>query len=549
MKKKNFTVFAIFLALSFVLRLPSFFQSVIDWDESLYVLMGHSLANGKLPYIEVWDHKPPGMAVLFYLAFTLFGDSIVSIRILSCLAIALTCYFLYRLGTVIGKNNEMMGWVAGLLYAVFSLTNSGLAAKPEIFYLPFVSLAFYLLFSAKGYPDRLADSHSLRFFGIGLAMGTGLQIKQVVIFDFAAILIIVALSFYFQEKDWRKLVTSKKLLLSGTWLIYGLVAPLAVAAFTYLISGNFDDYIYANFTANAIRSTDALSVNNFAKAVLVQSIQYFLFWACLFYTGLDFSGSKSIDSDERKLVIYLTIWFSMSCLGVLYTRNFWAAYFLQLLPSLCLIGAQTIVGFTNPEKRGQRQRLALIPIITGLLIGCYFPLRSVHKSVHNIYFASLKKIPNWGDPPAAVAAYLKERGVRGNYIYVVNYEPVIYYLTGANMPTKYVFPPHLLDPHLAKVAGVNTFQEMNNILGKKPLYIIKKGERAAESRQAVYTGFEFYLKYLIESNIAKLAKQKAKTEARPQHQKVSRSELDTHLKEFYVLETSISGIELYRRKD
>jgi len=41
------------------LRISTFFQSVIDWDESVYLLMSKSILDGNLPYIQVWDHKPP----------------------------------------------------------------------------------------------------------------------------------------------------------------------------------------------------------------------------------------------------------------------------------------------------------------------------------------------------------------------------------------------------------------------------------------------------------------------------------------------------------
>lgn len=551
MKKQELKVFTLFLTLSLVLRFPSFFESIIDWDESLYILMGRSLANGHLPYIEVWDHKPVGMSVLFALAFILLGNSIFSIRLLSCIAVAVTCYFLYRLGRIVGNNNEIVGLFSGIIYAILSLTNNGLAAKPEIFYLPFVTIGFYLLLSTKSYPEQLLKFNSLRLFLAGLSMGFALQVKQVVIFDFIAVLLIATINIYQESTSKRFLFVLQKIFRCYILLITGLVLPFLLALFYYSLNGYFNEYIYANFTANVIRSTDALSLNNLAKALLVQPIQYFLLWSCLGLTIYSLLFSKAIEPQAKKNLYFLLIWFLMSCVGVIYTKNFWSPYFLQLLPSLCLVSACTASRIVYQEKGRQttRHRLALATLFIGLLISFYFAFRAVKKSTEIIYYHYIKGIKYWGDPPGEVADYLRTKVPEGAYIYVVDYEPIIYFLVRAKVPTKYVFPPHMFDGHLAKVAGVNPFQEVKSIIQKKPLYIIKREASIPDARQAVYTGLELYLKGVIETTIDKLTRQiPVKTEPIPQHSDALYTEIEQYLKKYYVFETKINGVKLYKLK-
>src|SRR5262249_52048132 len=64
-RRKDFAVFFLILCSALLIRLPFFFPAVIDWDESTYIIMGQSILDGNLPYIEQWEDKPP-LAYLFY---------------------------------------------------------------------------------------------------------------------------------------------------------------------------------------------------------------------------------------------------------------------------------------------------------------------------------------------------------------------------------------------------------------------------------------------------------------------------------------------------
>ena len=70
MKRRDWLILVGFLALTLVLRFSAFFETVIDWDETNFLLMGRDLLRGYAPYTTVYDHSPIGATLLFALAQT-----------------------------------------------------------------------------------------------------------------------------------------------------------------------------------------------------------------------------------------------------------------------------------------------------------------------------------------------------------------------------------------------------------------------------------------------------------------------------------------------
>ncbi|HCD98775.1 MAG TPA: hypothetical protein DEQ63_05800, partial [Flavobacteriaceae bacterium] len=54
-KSKAFLVFLALFIVAFAIRFPFFFRDYIDKDESTFILMGQSWADGYLPYLTLWD--------------------------------------------------------------------------------------------------------------------------------------------------------------------------------------------------------------------------------------------------------------------------------------------------------------------------------------------------------------------------------------------------------------------------------------------------------------------------------------------------------------
>ncbi|MDE5103882.1 MAG: glycosyltransferase family 39 protein, partial [Trichodesmium sp. St19_bin2] len=315
---------------------------MLDKDESIYILGADSLLNGNLPYTEIWDNKPPGIFILFSLAMLIFDRSIVSIRIISILATTFTSYFLYRIGATIDqKQGEKIGLLAGVLYAIFSLHNDGAAANAEIFFAPFVTVGFLLLF-------RNRQLSNIKVFMIGLIFGIGMQIKYLVMMDTLAL---VLLGTWFRKE--RKIKEKEKegliKILNSTLKFYiifgiGLILPAIFIAFIYQFYGYFDEYIYATLSANSkyVAMLD-FSFSDLLSRLRKQVLGNILLWLCLFWSPIYFFVFARGKFKQERNLIYLFLWFSCAFLAVLLSKRFYNHYFLQLLPPLCLISGYIII--------------------------------------------------------------------------------------------------------------------------------------------------------------------------------------------------------------
>lgn len=106
-------IFLLFFAL--FLRLPFFFKYSFNWDENTFVLMGQSILDGNLPYIELWDNKPPLAFAPFAFFIWLFGKSIVGIRLGATIIVAVTGFITFRVG------KRLWGKQVGLLASGLSV--------------------------------------------------------------------------------------------------------------------------------------------------------------------------------------------------------------------------------------------------------------------------------------------------------------------------------------------------------------------------------------------------------------------------------------------
>ncbi|MCL2927815.1 MAG: glycosyltransferase family 39 protein [Trichodesmium sp. MAG_R01] len=506
---------------------------MLDKDESIYILGADSLLNGNLPYTEIWDNKPPGIFILFSLAMLIFDRSIVSIRIISILATTFTSYFLYRIGATIDqKQGEKIGLLAGVLYAIFSLHNDGAAANAEIFFAPFVTVGFLLLF-------RNRQLSNIKVFMIGLIFGIGMQIKYLVMMDTLAL---VLLGTWFRKE--RKIKEKEKegliKILNSTLKFYiifgiGLILPAIFIAFIYQFYGYFDEYIYATLSANSkyVAMLD-FSWSDLVSRLRKQVLGNILLWLCLFWSPIYFVVFARGKFKQERNLIYLFLWFSCAFLAVLLSKRFYNHYFLQLLPPLCLISGYIIIKSVYlPQTLGnehhygeaikmkktsnQAQKNALINYQLYVIIRPYlanivlffvliYPFaqagyNKLSKNWEFIYYRYIQKIDTWDDREALIAKYLRQRIKSNDYIYVVNYEPIIYYLVPTKVPTKYAFPSHLTAMH--QILPTNYLQELDNIMAKNPSYILlaEKDNISPEYRNALnqYLEASFFLETTIKN--------------------------------------------------
>jgi hypothetical protein len=97
-----------------------------------------------------------------------------------------------------------------------------------------------------------------------------------------------------------------------------------------------------------------------------------------------------------------------------------------------------------------------------------------------------KLSPGWlnigkSDVPRQVAALIRGDKQPDSTVWVVNSEPVIYFLAGVASPTRFPFPPHLVGEQ-SGFAHNDPAAEVARILGAHPRYLVVDEARWGEVR-------------------------------------------------------------------
>ena len=127
------------------------FDLPLETDEANYAYIGGRLLAGDRLYVDVWDHQPPGVFMLFAGAIALFGDSASVFRWLATAFSAATLLLVFAiLRRVSGRPAALLGVI------IFSVVSSdpgtgGEGANREIYMNALVLAAWWL--ALRGWAD------------------------------------------------------------------------------------------------------------------------------------------------------------------------------------------------------------------------------------------------------------------------------------------------------------------------------------------------------------------------------------------------------------
>ncbi len=214
------TVLVSLLVMALFIRFPFFFRDYIDRDESTFILLGQSWVDGFLPYIQLWDLKPPLTFAFFAAIIAVFGKSFIALRIAGTLLVVSTAFFTYKLSTRITSTKIALLTAFGCI-GLLSLFGSLQGVMSEHLCMAFFTPALYLLVSKKS---------SGWFFLAGLLMGITVMVKL----NMAYPILLLGLYLCYQ------VVRAKKIRLFWNTLLYGMgtILVILVTILPYYLNGN-----------------------------------------------------------------------------------------------------------------------------------------------------------------------------------------------------------------------------------------------------------------------------------------------------------------------
>ena len=428
-----------------LLRFFSFFPSVMDHDESTYIVIADALRHGQVYLRDVVDTKPIGIFALFALLQSVFGKSILVIRIITAVWVGLTGWMLYLIHRLLVPATDDSAYhpgaiASGMMYIFMTSTFTffGVSPNTELFFVLFTVIALYLL---------LRQTHLIWIFIAGLLLGMGFMIKYVVAFDALAIGL-----FYI----WKQVVDGKTI---WFWLSrcvimgVGFLLPLAGTWWYYDQLGMRETFMFFTFELSGRYFTHP-TWHAYVTFMLDGMLRY------LPVTLMFLWMTRQWRVNGPALAILSWLWIVLVTFVILMPGRMFYHYFIQAMVPLTLLAG----GFFNDQNlltlnwQWLRKPAVMPTIVIVLLVG-------------NILIQK-KDYFDKPDYQRQAAEFLKPKLKPEDIIYTANSHQIIYHLTDRLSPTPYVHPSLLWHPKNVAALGIDQEQEWRKILEQQPRYIL-----------------------------------------------------------------------------
>lgn len=439
--------------------------SVVHWDESIYTLVARDLKNGIMPFLGVFDHKPVALYYVYGLAQALLGETILALRLLA-VAVAATGAFLIGLYIyLVTDRDRNYGMLAASMYGLLSATNGGLVAQPEL--LMNIAMVGIWLFQAR---LRYDEPDTLTLLSIGAVMGFGFSTNY--LFGFTILAFCVDHLLCLSDK-YRIRMLPRKYVVSGIMVFLGFALTLALLLAPVFLAGALPGYLQmqVEFLSGYAEERSRLATLSDA---LIQLRPYALLTSLFAATALVKLVSPRKPGDNPHLRRAL-IYFAFALLAALASNRGHGKYFLLILPA----GLVLLTGMLREHLNERRLTTAIAVWLILLAAVSLETERAVFKQGVLGWLRTVAGAPS--DLPARIARDIAPELRPGETIYVYEYQPILYYLTATEPPTKFANSIHHLHENYVLALGLDRVETMTSILRDRPRFVIA-GSDPAEGR-------------------------------------------------------------------
>lgn len=438
--RHDFLVSALtFTALAVLVRLQMFGLPAFQSDEQFYLLVGQRMAEGALPFVDIWDRKPIGLFLIYRAAVAIPLDPVLAYQLLGTASSVMTALVIERTARLIAPpRGARLSGIAYLLYqCVF---NVALGQSPVFYNLP---VACAGLMTVRVCIERQPNALSRQGLAIMLLLGLAMQIKYSALFEG------IAMGLMLLERAWQDRTGPRRLTTLAVLWIGAALLPTATAFAWYLRAGHAEAFIQANFLSIFGREDDA------AKA-LVRLGKETLAMAPLLLAVLSPARTGLRDvQDTAHALRALRIWTAAAMFGFLALGTWYDHYLGPVLVPVSILAAPALA-------RACRRRNAVLGL--GLLGAFAVPACQVRERGNAAQFRTLS---------ATIA-----RELHGRCLYVHEGDSALYRTTGACIPTRYAYPSHLNARNEAGALGVDPVAEVDRLMATYPgVVVLREGAR------------------------------------------------------------------------
>jgi len=486
-KKKDFICLFAIILLFVLLRLPTLYEP-FGRDQGIFATIASGLLEGKIPYRDLWDHKPPGIYFLYALVFKLLGREMRSIPLFDGLYTIFSILLLFTLAKELFDRRS-----AYLSTIIFTVLSSGIffvgwwgRGQPEVFMLLPILGVVYLLKPVAGKEKSLFS-----FLFAGILGGIALSLKTT-IFP-----LIFLWSFFLLIEDGMSMRGMKRGMVKILLFSSGVIVALLPFLTFFWMNNAWGDFIYSNVTFNLTAHTnrpyDFDLLMKFKGNFETIGTRIHFLWLTIILLAL--YGFVRVTRVEKKKRTLLIVWIVGTILSI--CMGWWLFYyhFIILIPPLAVF---TSYGFFQlfdhlPSQRSNMYQIArnlMISVLTLFLlmefllayycsyvstgiIPALIGMKKVNaEEIYSRYRVQEYTITDFSlREDYRLSQYLRTHTRKEEKIFIWGWESLVYFLSERQPASRYIFIYPLIQNNLdmRKNAQRIFWEELHE---KKPRYFI-----------------------------------------------------------------------------
>ena len=427
--KRLIWIAVLFFATALALRCSTFGNPNLGVDEQFYLLVGQRMHDGALPYVDVWDRKPLGLFLLYWL-FAFFPDPVLAYQWGAAAFAAATAWVICRL--LLDCTRPQGALLGGLAYVVLLGPFNGFGGQAPVFYNLLIATAALLVWRGA---IQLHSGRGISRIDVAMSLcGLAIAIKPTAIFESAFLGLWCAAALW---RDGRRKALIAPIL---RWMLLGAIPTIAIGA-VYMVIGHGNEWWHAMVTSSLtkqVRPPEQLSFLSYALAVRMGPVVLLALWGLV--------GIRS----ERPLLAFLVGWLLAATAGLLALLSFFAHYALPLLVPLSVAAGLAFA-------RGGAGRIGFAAFIAVYALWYDFTDFNLSRQARQ-EMAQLSQLAQAHDG--------------GGGMLVFDGPSWLYAMTGKRFLSPLVFPQHLNSEIERNVSHLDTDREIDRILARRPGVVV-----------------------------------------------------------------------------
>lgn len=434
-------------------------------DSGVFLYIGQQLLAGKVPYRDIWDHKPPVIYLIDAVGLVIGQGATWGVWLLEFGAIYGSLLLSFEL------LRRAFGFGAGLFGSLVWLAGLGLALErgnfTEEFGLPLQFAALYLFWRVE------RDGWTQRWYAVvGLVTAVAFFLKPTLI----GLPLAIGLYLLFSRgvaRRWVELLAALGWLIVGGGAVVALIGGYLVA--TRALSEFVDQVVRYNFAYSSSQNEERLSVLAEGLGALGLAGLPVLAgagWVCaLFYLA----RARQAVKDTRPLLVVGVVALPLELWLVTLSGRLYLHYLITLLPVMALLSAflveravrgsrmnvdEGLAGRGEPERAGVWVAGLLVAIVALVGLSLYSRQGLSRDKTMQAYQENLQ----------AAVRYIEANTSREQPLLVWGAETSLHFLTRRPAATTFVYQYPLYTPGYQSAEKLRTF--LDEIRASRPVLII-----------------------------------------------------------------------------